>query len=72
MQIFSAAIKLEKHLNEKRNAIGRDTIYIHPMVKGRMYPLGQAVPNQLSFFDMEEMEEMEEDDLVCIDSSCMT
>lgn len=50
-ELFERAVQLETHLNEKRGAMGRDVVYIHPQTKGKMRLLSEAVPNQLGLFD---------------------
>lgn len=40
--LFQKAVELEKRLNEKRDALGRDTVYLH----GALRPLDKAVDKQ--------------------------
>ena len=46
-ETFEKSIALEKRINEKRDAIGRDVVYLHPALK----PLEQAVDEQTNFFE---------------------
>jgi hypothetical protein len=50
--LFEKCVQLEKRINEKRNAMGRDFVYLHSSCK----PLAQAVGNQpmLPMFGIEE------------------
>lgn len=45
--LFGKAVDIENHLNEKRNALGKDIIRLH----SSLYPLDQAVGNQMGFDD---------------------
>lgn len=45
--LFDKAVALEHRINEKRGAIGRDVVYLHPA----LVPLEQAVGEQYSLFD---------------------
>jgi len=51
-ELFAKAVALENHLNEKRESMGRDRVFLHPATKGQMQPLDQAVPNQLSMMTL--------------------
>lgn len=53
-QLFAKAVRLEKTINEKRNAIERDMVFLHPAKNGQMKPLDEAVDNQLPLFDEED------------------
>lgn len=55
--LFEKAVALEKHINEKRDAMGRDYIYLYRQTRGEMVKLEDAVGDQLSLFDL-----MDEDD----------
>lgn len=68
MQIFDAAVAVEKHLNEKRGRIGKDQVYLHPATKGSMQPLDIAVPNQPPLFP----ELFDEEDDNCDSGYCWT
>ena len=46
-ELFEKAVALEHRINEKRGAIGRDVVYLHPA----LVPLEQAVGEQYSLFD---------------------
>jgi hypothetical protein len=46
-ELFQKAIDLEKYINGKRNAMGRDISYLHSSLK----PLEQAVDMQGNFFN---------------------
>jgi hypothetical protein len=41
-RLFAQAVMLEKHINAKRNAVGRDYVYLHV----HLVPLDRAVPDQ--------------------------
>lgn len=45
--LFDKAVALEHRINEKRGAIGRNVVYLHPA----LVPLEQAVGEQYSLFD---------------------
>jgi len=47
--MFQQAIELEDRINDKRNAFGRDRVYLHPS----LVPLDQAVGLQYSLFEDE-------------------
>lgn len=46
-ELFDKAVALEYRINDKRGAIGRDVVYLHPA----LVPLEQAVGEQYSLFD---------------------
>lgn len=46
-ELFDKAVALERRINEKRGAIGRDVVYLHPA----LVPLEQAVGEQYGLFD---------------------
>jgi hypothetical protein len=48
--LFDKAVGLEKRLNEKRNASGKDIVYLHPS----LYPLEQVVGMQMALFEDED------------------
>ena len=48
-EMFQRAIELEEHINDKRNALGRDRVYLHPS----LVPLDQAVGIQYTLFEDE-------------------
>ena len=45
-ELFQRAVELEKRINDKRGAIGRDVVWLHPA----LVPLDQAVGQQYSLF----------------------
>jgi hypothetical protein len=63
-ELFQQAIDLEQMLNEKRESIGRDRVYLHPASNGQLLPLADAVPDQLPlpFLDMAQAAESTECD----------
>jgi hypothetical protein len=50
-ELFAKAVALENHINDKRESLEKDRVYLHPMRKGQMWPLSQAVGDQLSLFE---------------------
>jgi len=65
-ELFQQAIELEQHINEKRDALGRDYVYLFPQTKGQMVKLESAVGDQDNFFDL-----VDEDDN-CDSGYCFT
>lgn len=53
--LFEKAIRIEHIINEKRGAIGRDRVYLHPDV----IPLERAVGNQARLFTDEQLDACE-------------
>lgn len=45
--LFAKAVKLENRLNEKRDYLGKDRVYLHRA----LVPLDQAVGLQTNFFN---------------------
>jgi hypothetical protein len=58
--LWQAAIKLERAMNDKRRMLGRDDMYLHRDLK----PLDAIPPLQATLFD--------DEDIGCNDSSCFT
>lgn len=59
--LFQEAVKIDNIINEKRAAIGKDRVYIHP----DCIPLAQAVGNQMTMFDFDDLDQ-------CDSGYCMT
>lgn len=51
-ELFAEAVKIDNHIREKRDLIGKDAIYIHP----DLVPLENAVGNQAVMFTNEELD----------------
>jgi hypothetical protein len=51
LQVFCLVVATEQNLNQKRRALGKDTVFIHP----DLVPLDQAVGDQMLLFDTENM-----------------
>lgn len=66
-ELFLAATLLERHLNEKREQLGRDSVYISGVGARRGLPVDQAIPDQLGLFP----EWIDEQD-GCESGYCMT
>lgn len=66
-ELFEQVAKLERHLNAKREAIGKDHIYISGIGARRQLPVDQAIPMQLGLFE----EWIDEQD-GCESGYCMT
>jgi hypothetical protein len=49
--LVQKAALLEAVMNRKRGSIGRDKAYIHPQRAGRMFPLSEAIGDQMSLFE---------------------
>jgi hypothetical protein len=47
---FEDAVKIEKHLQAKREKIGKDTVYLHRKLK----PLDKVIPDQPFLFNLDE------------------
>lgn len=45
-ELFNKAVELEQHINDKRQALNRDRVYLHP----DCVPLNNAVGDQMSLF----------------------
>lgn len=65
--LFDKAAQLERYLNAKREAIGKDAIYISGIGARRGLPVDQAIPDQLGLFP----EWIDEQD-GCESGYCMT
>jgi hypothetical protein len=65
--LFGKVAQLERHLNAKREAIGKDAIYISAIGARRRLPVDQAIPDQLGLFP----EWIDEQD-GCESGYCMT
>ena len=46
-ELFERAVALEKRINEKRDVLGKDVVYLHPS----LFPLDEAVGLQHSLFE---------------------
>lgn len=66
-ELFSKAVNLEQHLNEKRAALGKDEIYLSSAGARRTARLDQVIPDQLGLFP----EWLDEQD-GCESGYCMT
>lgn len=65
--LFEQVCKLEKHLNDKRIALGKDPVYISGVGARKQLPVGDAIPDQLGLFP----EWIDEQD-GCESGYCMT
>lgn len=65
--LFDRAAALERHLNIKRNDLGKDAVFISGIGARRQLPIDQAVPDQLGLFP----EWIDEQD-GCESGYCMT
>ena len=50
-ELVEKATQLEQYINQKRNAQGKDDVYLHRSTGGRMHPLPNAIGDQLSLFE---------------------
>jgi hypothetical protein len=66
-ELFMGAALLERYLNEKRQQLGRDPVYISGIGARRGLPVDQAIPDQLGLFP----EWIDEQD-GCESGYCMT
>lgn len=66
-ELFTATAELERMLNQKRAAIGKDAVYISGIGARKALPIDQAIPNQLGLFP----EWIDEQD-GCESGYCMT
>lgn len=66
-ELFAATTELERMLNQKRAAIGKDAVYISGVGARKALPIDQAIPNQLGLFP----EWIDEQD-GCESGYCMT
>ena len=66
-ELFDRVAALERHLNAKREAIGKDAVYISGIGARRRQPIDQAIPDQLGLFP----EWIDEQD-GCESGYCMT
>jgi len=48
-ELFDKSVALERHLNAKREAIGKDPVYISGIGARRHQPLDQAIPEPVSY-----------------------
>lgn len=65
--LFEQVCELERHLNSKRAALGKDPVYISGVGARKQLPVGDAIPNQLGLFP----EWIDEQD-GCESGYCMT
>lgn len=66
-ELFTATAELERMLNQKRAAIGKDAVYISGVGVRKALPIDQAIPDQLGLFP----EWIDEQD-GCESGYCMT
>lgn len=66
-ELFDRVAALERHLNAKREAIGKDAVYISGIGARRRQPIDRAIPDQLGLFP----EWIDEQD-GCESGYCMT
>ena len=66
-ELFLAVTLMERHLNQKRTAIGKDAVYISGVGARKALPIDQAIPDQLGLFP----EWIDEQD-GCESGYCMT
>jgi hypothetical protein len=66
-ELFGKVARLERHLNAKREALGKDAVYISGVGARKALPIDQAVPDQLGLFP----EWIDEQD-GCESGYCMT
>ena len=66
-ELFLATTLLERDLNQKRDDIGKDAVYISGIGARRQLPIDKAIPDQLGLFP----EWLDEQD-GCESGHCMT
>lgn len=66
-ELFDGAVQIERHLNAKREAMGRDPVFMAGIGARRGLPLDQSIPDQLGLFP----EWIDEQD-GCESGYCMT
>lgn len=66
-ELFTKVVNLERHLNEKRSQIGKDSVFVSGVGARKLLPIDKAIPDQLGLFP----EWIDEQD-GCESGYCMT